>query len=231
MYKLICGVLIVLAGLVFAQGEPNAQPGAVLVVDLGKIVDKCDEAIDKLNALEAEAVEASKKYAAKVNEVRLKQESLAKQTQLADHDEAYYKAIEELVQEMGFLKSKEQAFIARQQDKIVRRTAALWMEAREISHAIMKKRGAQMVMVSRTGRISFENQKQSNDELVFRRVLAIASADQDITGDVMAEMNNRYKARLKAGGGGAKPGGGAKGGAKNRKDAKGGGAKGGAKNK
>jgi len=61
-----------------------------------------------------------------------------------------------------------------------------------------------MVMVSRTGRISFENQKQSNDELVFRRVLAIRSADQDITGDVMAEMNKRYKQRLKAGGGGAK---------------------------
>jgi len=204
MYKLICGVLIVLAGLVLAQGEPNAKPGAVLVVDLGKIVDQCDEAIDKLNALQAEAVEAGKKYQAKVSEVRLQQEALAKQTQLSDHDEAYYKAIEDLVQQMGRLKSKEQAFNARQQDKIVRKMAALWMEAREISHSMMKKRGAQMVMVSRTGRISFENQKQSNDELVFRRVLAISSADQDITSAVMAEMNERYKQRLKAGGGGAK---------------------------
>ena len=151
-------------------------------------------------------IEAGKKYQAKVSEVRLQQEALAKQTQLSDHDEAYYKAIEDLVQKMGRLKSKEQAFIARQQDKIVRKMAALWMEAREISHAMMKERGAQMVMVSRTGRISFENQKQSNDELVFRRVLAIGNAEQDITGAVRDEMNKRYKQRLKAGGGGAKGG-------------------------
>ena len=76
--------------------------------------------------------------------------------------------------------------------EIQRRINDLIIGAQQTARAIMKKRGAEIVLISRTGPIQIKDEKALQDEIIFRRVLC-TQATVDITEDVLAAMDKWYE--------------------------------------
>ncbi len=203
MYKTIVGVLFVCGALVWAQGGDGgaaAKKGPmVLVVDLQKVVDECDEAQALVGRLEKKAIETRKSLQAKAAKLNLKAAELKKSSNLSDRDPSFYEEQKKIALEAAKLKVDEQLVKEKAGDDIVRKIEALWKDARMKARAIMKKRGGQIVLTSKMGPLVFENQKQLQDEFIFRRVLCVADRDADITQAVLDAMNADYKNRKKPG--------------------------------
>ena len=203
MYKTIVGVLIVCGALVLAQdgdgGKAAGKVPMVLVVDLQKVVDECDEARALVGRLEKKATDTRKKLQADADKLNLKASELKKSSNLSDRDPGFYEEQKKIALSAAKLKVEERLVKEKAGDDIVRKIEALWKDARAKARAIMKKRGGQIVLTSKMGPLVFENQKQLQDEFIFRRVLCVADRDADITQAVLDAMNADYKNRKKPG--------------------------------
>ena len=203
MYKTIVGVLIVCGALVLAQdgdgGKAAGKGPMVMVVDLQKVVDECDEARALVGRLEKKATDTRKKLQAEADMLNLKASELKKSSNLSDRDEKFYEDQQKIALEAAKLKVEERLVKEKAGDDIVRKIEALWKDARMKARAIMKKRGGQIVLTSKMGPLVFENQKQLQDEFIFRRVLCVADRAADITQEVLDAMNADYKNRKKPG--------------------------------
>ena len=203
MYKTIVGVLFVCGALVWAQGGDGgaaAKKGPmVLVVDLQKVVDECDEARALVGRLEKKAADERKRLQALADKLNLKATELRKSSNMSNRDPKFYEDQKKLALEAARLKVEQQLVKEKAGDDIVRKIEALWKDARMKARSIMNKRGAQIVLTSKMGPLVFENQKQLQDEFIVRRVLCIAAREADITQDVLQAMNADYKNRKKPG--------------------------------
>ncbi|MGH7163456.1 MAG: hypothetical protein ACREID_08220 [Planctomycetota bacterium] len=201
MKQLTLGFLAALAALAIAEGEGSGEGAAgprVLVVDLEQVVDKCEEAEALINVRRKEATEKTREFQERLKKLQTELEALQKKT-LNERDEKFYEELQRTARAEIDLKAELAYFKLKNGDDSARLITGLMREARSAAEAILKQRGADVVLVSKMREIQFENDEELKQEYIFRRVLA-ATKGVDISGEVLAEMNRRYKERVAAGG-------------------------------
>ena len=168
----------------------------ILVFDLPRAVDECDEHADLVGKLKKEAADLKTKYGDRVKQLQVEQKTLLEKT-LSLRSAKWYVDVKKSLMKEGELKAIEAFHRVEIGDKILRGMQALMLSAREAANEIRKERGAKVVLVSKTAPIRFESENDLKDELLNRRVISIGGK-ADITNDVLKRMNAAYKARKKA---------------------------------
>jgi len=194
---LLCAVAGSLA-LSVSWGQGKQVGPDVLVLDLQKVVDSCEEHADLVGKLRKQADDLQNEYAGKVRTLQEKQKSLLSQT-LSMRGADWYTAVKESLLKEGEYKAIEAFEKVRFGDQISRGMEALMISAREAAQEIMKARKSKIVLISKMSPIKFETENDIKDELISRRVMCVdRKAGANITADVLKLMNEKYAARKKA---------------------------------
>ncbi len=181
--SLLC-VLLVLPSV-------RAEGPAILVCDMKRIAEGCDEAIELVEALKKRSDAKRAEMQADVNALQGKQRELLGK-KLSERDLKWYEDYRAAVQQESELKAKAAIFNAQMNDDIARKIDQLMKGTRQEAAAVMKERGASMVLISKMGALKFENDEELKEEYIFRRVLCCDPA-LDITEEVLARMNKWWK--------------------------------------
>lgn len=178
-------VLPLLAGISRAQ-----DGGRILVIDLQRVIETCDEATDLIAALNKEKAEKQRELEGEIEKLKERERQLL-ELRMSDRDPDWYEKIRQVQKEANEIKADQAYFLAVANDRIARKLNALMRGAQMEARKIMKERGADMVLISKTGEIRLETDQQLKDELINRRVLCL-SDDADITDAVLKRMNDWY---------------------------------------
>jgi Skp family chaperone for outer membrane proteins len=185
----------VLIALVLALSGPSlfAQDTKpkILVVYLKKIIDESAEGKEFVGALKKRMADKKQEFAKNVDELKVQQQKLM-EVELMNRDETWYKQVRAALEAQASLKVEEQFFIAKLNDQIARQINELIRGAQQEARSIMKARDADLVIISRMGKITINSDKELQDEIVFRRVLC-AKDELDITDEVMKRMDEWYR--------------------------------------
>lgn len=194
LLSLLC--LAAIAPVVRAEGL------SILVCDLQRIAEGCDEALELVASLKKRSDEKRGEFQNEVLTLQAKQKDLLGK-KLSERDLKWYEEYRVAVQTEAELKSKAAIFNAQMNDDIARKIDQLMKGARQEAQKVMKEKGASMVLISKMGPMVFENDQELKDEYVFRRVLCSDPA-ADITEEVMKRMNDWWKAHKKPDGSSSK---------------------------
>jgi len=183
-----------LCALLFAVSVARAQGDEpkILFVDLQKVIFQCDEYNALVAAGKKAQVAKQKEFDDRVTALKEREKSLL-ETTLNDRTADWFEKLKAAQKEQADLIAERNYINAFMADKITRKVNSLMTGAQQESRKIMKERGAYIVLVSKTGRISLDSETQLQEEVVMRRVLcAVDSAN--ITDEVLKRMNDWYKA-------------------------------------
>jgi len=185
--------LLVLACLMAVPSRARAEDPKprILVVSMKRIIKESDEGSQFVGKLRQSVAEKKKEIEVQVRQLQQKYKELL-EIELPDRDPEWYGEVKSALDKQASLKVEEQYFIAKMNDDIARRLNQLLRGAQQEAKAVMKARGAEIVLLSRTGAVQVNSEQELNDEMVFRRVLC-ASASIDITDEVIARMNKWYR--------------------------------------
>ena len=191
-------VLARMDGDAVAQGDPAPAKGAfpVLICDFAKCVDKTEEARDMFEEWKKQREKTEKDLKAKAGELQKRIEEIKRQTKLSERDKALYERLKKAIEDKGKLEGQVAYLNITSQDFFARRMQELMWGARAVAKDIMAKRGAQLVIGTKTGKLLLENQQDLQEEMLRRRVLCHADG-ADITQAVMDELNREYAERKK----------------------------------
>jgi len=178
-------VLPLLAGTVLAADDHR-----ILVVDLQRVVETCDEATDLIAALNKEKTEKQRQLEDEIDKLKQREKELL-DIHMSDRDPGWYDKIRQVQKEANEIKADQAYFLALANDRIARKLNALMRGAQMEARKIMRDRGASIVLISKTGEIRLETDQQLKDELINRRVLCLAD-EADITDEVLKRMNEWY---------------------------------------
>lgn len=169
---------------------------SVLVLDLQRAVETCDEAREVTEELARKRAEEQKAIDQQRKELSEQQAALKKKAiqDLVDED---IKKIRELNERIGALTGQAEEFNVRISLRLMSQYQALWQDAQRFAREIMKERGAEVVILSRTGLLRLGNDDQLSQEYLLRRAIPADEEAQDITEDVIGRMNADYKGRKK----------------------------------
>ena len=214
MKHLSIAVIALALGLVLARGDnaANAQgddapkKGAfpILICDFAKCVDKTEEARDMFEEWQKQREKTEKDLKSRATELQKRIEEIKKQTKLSERDDKLYERLKTAIEDKGKLEGEIAYLNVKSQDYFARRMQELMWGAKSTANSIMKKRGAQLVIGTKTGKILLESQQDLQEEMLRRRVLCY-EADADITQAVMDALNKDYAARKAAKKGAKKP--------------------------
>ena len=188
-----------------AQGNPAPAKGAfpILICDFAKCVDQTVEAKDMFEEWRKERDKTEKDLKMKAAELQQRIDDIKKQTKLSERDEALYERLRNAIEDKGKLEAQVAYLNITSQDFFARRMQELMWGAKSAANKIMRERGAQLVIGTKTGKLLLENQQDLQEEMLRRRVLCFEKG-ADITQDVMAALNKDYAERKAAKGGGNK---------------------------
>ena len=127
----------------------------------------------------------------------LSAKNIQKKTKLSERDEKTYAALKKAIEDKGKLDAELAFRNVRDQDYLQRRMQELLRGAKQYAKEIMIARKAHMVLATKVGAIQLEEQKDMQDELLRRRVVAHVKG-VNITDDVMKKMNEEYAKRKAA---------------------------------
>lgn len=190
--------LIVLALLGALLGRELMQPAfaqggkeAVLVLDIRKVIDDSKEGREIVGKVRAQMAAKKDEFQAEVTKLQEQVRQLTK-SKLTDHDEGWYQEVKTALSRQGELKAQEQYFIARLNDDIARGLNSILRTAGQVAEEIRKERGASIVLVTRIGAIEINNDAGLQDEVVFRRVVAMKDG-LDVTAECIKRMDKMFK--------------------------------------
>ncbi len=169
----------------------RAEGPAILVCDMKRIAEGCDEAIELVEALKKRTDAKRAEVQAEVNGLQARQRDLLGK-KLSERDLKWYEDYRAAVQTESELKAKAAIFNAQMNDDIARKIDQLMKGTRQEAAKVMAERGASMVLISKMGPMKFENDEELKEEYIFRRVLCCDPA-HDITEEVLARMNKWWK--------------------------------------
>jgi Skp family chaperone for outer membrane proteins len=197
MQKWIIGLVAtcLVLSIGWAQGTKEPVDGKVLVLDLQRAVEECDEHRDMVAALRKRAAEKKKEMEGQITTLQADNEELMK-TSLTQRDEAWYERLKKALVEQVNLKVDETYHNVSVSDELARKMNALVRGAQQEARRIMRARGAELVLISKLTPVSLETEEQWKDELINRRVLCSVK-EIDITDEVKAAMDEWYKNRAK----------------------------------
>ncbi len=183
-----------LASLAFSG--PQAGP-SILVLDLQRVIETCDEARDVNNDLVKKKVEEQRVID---DQRRALSEQVAalKKRNANEVDEKFFQEIRDLNEKMGKLSGRADETNARIGHTIMMKRRGLWQDALKFAREELAQRGATAIVFSRTGPIQFNNEEEVAQEYVYRRALFSDEQAADITPEVLRRMNEAYKARKPA---------------------------------
>jgi Skp family chaperone for outer membrane proteins len=188
---------------IFAFFVPFALAGcqdltapSVLVFDLQRAVENCDEAREVIEELARKRAEEQKVIDQRRKEMSEQQAALKKKA-MQDLTEEDLKKIRELNERIGALTGQAEEFNVRIGLRLLSQSQGLWQDAQKFAKEIMKERGAEVVVLTRAGPLRIGNDEQLSQEYLLRRAVVADEKAQDITEEVIARMNADYKARKK----------------------------------
>jgi len=187
-----CRIAVFAAVLAFA-GAARAEDPPFLIVNLQQLIDESDEGQEFVKKLQDEIAAKKEKVQAKVRELEARQKDLL-DIQPVNRTDQWYEDVRDLFRNISELKAEEQYFIAKKNDEMARAITQLIQGAQTEARKIMRKRGALMVLITRTGPLQINDQNDLKDEILFRRVLvADPKASLDITKEVLEAMNKWFR--------------------------------------
>ncbi|MHC4409612.1 MAG: OmpH/Skp family outer membrane protein [Planctomycetota bacterium] len=178
-----------------AQPEPGAFP--ILICDFAKVIESCEEAKDIEEAFKKERDAAEKDLKTRAEKLQATIQDIQKKTKLSERDENTYAALKKAIEDKGKLDAELAFRNVRDQDYLQRRMQELLRGAKSYAKDTMIARKAHMVLATKVGQIQLDDQKQTQDELLRRRVVAHVKG-VNITESVMKKMNDEYAKRKAA---------------------------------
>jgi len=180
-----------LASLAFAAPEGGS---AILVLDLQRAIETCDEARDVNNDLVKQKVEVQREID-KERQALAEQVAKLKKRGIEEMDERFFQEIRELNEQMGRLSGRADETNARIGHKIMQKRRGLWLDALKFARQILEEKEASVIFFTRVGGIQFSNEEEVAQEYVYRRAVVAREETADITGEVLRRMNEAYQAR------------------------------------
>jgi len=147
-------VLPLLAGTVLAADDHR-----ILVVDLQRVVETCDEATDLIAALNKEKTEKQRQLEDEIDKLKQREKELL-DIHMSDRDPGWYDKIRQVQKEANEIKADQAYFLALANDRIARKLNALMRGAQMEARKIMRDRGASIVLISKTVEIDAETEAQ-----------------------------------------------------------------------
>jgi Skp family chaperone for outer membrane proteins len=191
--SLLAALLVpVLAVALLAQEKPAPKSKSlVLVLSVRKIMDESDEGREFVKKLREEMLAEKQR----ITEGRAKLQEKLKQLQEAkieDRNPQFWEEFRATMEAGARLEMDEKILVAQKGDALARATQQLLLGAQQEARAVMKERGAEIVLLTKTGPFEVGSDRDFEQELVMRRVLCCDDA-LDITDEVIKRMNAWYK--------------------------------------
>ncbi len=182
--------LPLLATAVFAQ-DKNKPQSSILVINMLRAIDESDEGRAVIATLREEMATQKQRYTEEKTKLQEKVKVLLA-AKPADRTPEYYKELEQAMETDARLEMEKNIFMAKKGDALSRALQQLLQGAQQEARAVMKARGAQIVLLSKTGPIEVVSDQDFQQELLMRRVLCHEDVI-DITQEVIDRMNDWYK--------------------------------------
>jgi len=193
---LAAATLLVIFRPVAAEPEGSSP---ILVCDLKRVIDDCQERRGLLAKLAEEAAKKRKDLEERVAQLNEQKAELQSGTDLSERDPEWYEKYEKAVRTAMQLKLDGELAEQKFADTMARKLNQLIIGARQVATEIMSERGADLVVMSKMGPFRLENEKQLQDEILTRRVLC-SKRSVDITEEVLKRMDAWYKEHRREGG-------------------------------
>ena len=186
-------VLFALALIVAAAMPVSAQDGATttLVMDVQRIIDDSAEGREFVIKLRQQIAEKKKDVTQRAQKLHEEVKGLM-EAKLHDRDEEWYANFRAAAAKEVALKAEQVTFERELGDRLGRRITQIVRGAQQEARAIMKERGAEIVIASKMGPISVESDQELQREIISRRVVC-ARKDVDITDEVIKRMNKWWQ--------------------------------------
>lgn len=188
--NLLC-LAVFLPAFVATAARAQEAASKVLIMDARRIIEESDEGKDFVQKLRQQMAEKEKE----INEQRQKLQEKLKvilQAKLSDRNQVWYEKFREAARQEVNLKAEQMLFKQEVGDKLGRYITQIIRGAQQEARAIMRERGADIVIASKMGAITIESDQEFQQEIISRRVIC-ARPDIDITDEVIKRMNTWYQ--------------------------------------
>jgi len=182
--------LPLLAAAAFAQGDDQPK-SRILVINLLRTIDESDEGRAVIARLKEEMASEKQRLADDAAKLQEKVKVLLA-AKPADRTPEYYKELEQAMETNARLEKEKNIFMAKKGDELSRALQGLLQGAQQEARAVMKEKGADIVLLSKTGPIEVVSDQDFQQEMLMRRVLCLEDSI-DITDIVIERMNDWYK--------------------------------------
>lgn len=189
-----CHLLLALPLLAAAasgqEGKSKPKSG-ILILSMLRAIDDSDEGRSVVQKLREEMAAQKQRY---TDEKAALQETVKQLLQLkpGDRTDEFWKQMEDAMEKDARLEREKNIVLAKKGEELSRALQQIVQGAQQEARAIMKERGAEMVLLSKTGPIELMSDQDFQREMLMRRVLCHDDAI-DITDEVIARMNKWYK--------------------------------------
>jgi Skp family chaperone for outer membrane proteins len=160
-------------------------------MDARRIIDESDEGKDFVQKLRQKMAEKEKEILEQRQKLQEELKGIL-EAKLSDRNQAWYEKFREAARKEVGLKAEQMLFKQEVGDKLGRAITQIVRGAQQEARAIMKERGADVVIASKMGPITIESDQEFQQEILSRRIVC-ARSDLDITDEVIKRMNTWYK--------------------------------------
>jgi Skp family chaperone for outer membrane proteins len=182
---------VFLSAFVATAAQAQETTPKVLIVDARRIIDESDEGKEFVQTLRQQMAEKEKQILEERNKLQEELKGIL-EAKLSDRNQAWYEKFREAARKEVHLKAEQMLFKQEIGDKLGRAITQIIRGAQEEARAIMKERGADVVITSKMGPISIESDQEFQQEVLSRTVIC-SRPDIDITDEVIKRMNVWYK--------------------------------------
>jgi Skp family chaperone for outer membrane proteins len=195
------------------KSKTPASKSGVLVMNMDRAMQESDEGREVVAKLKEERATQQQRYADDMAKLQEKVKAL-REAKIQDRTPGYYDELVQAMQTYASLEMDKNVFMAKKGDELSRKMQQLLQGAQQEARAVMKARGAEIVLVTKIGPIEVGTEGDLQQELLLRRALCFDESI-DITDEVIVRMNEWYAKNKNATGlpkregGGAPEGGGA----------------------
>jgi len=176
--------------------EKSKSKFPILVVNMRRIIDETDEGKEFVARLNQEM--AAEKQRLSDEAMKLQEEvKRLREAKIGDRTPEYYKELEKAMETQARLEMDKNLFLAKKGDELSRATHQLLLGAQQEARTVMRERGAEIVLLTKTGPFEVASDQDFQQELVMRRVLC-CSDEVDVTDEVIRRMNEWYRENKRA---------------------------------
>jgi len=183
--------LPLLAAAVHGQEDKSKSKSGILILSMLRAIDDSDEGRSVVQKLREEMATQKQRY---TDDKTKLQETVKQLLQLkpAERTAEFWKQMEEAMETDARLEREKNIVLAKKGEELSRALQQIVQGAQQEARAIMKERGAEIVLLSKTGPIELMSDQDFQQEMLMRRVLCHDDAI-DITDEVIQRMNKWYK--------------------------------------